>query len=216
MNKFRKIILLIFAVYFFVPLYNKSCSQNFFTVNNYSYKDTSDVEPATSSRGTNPTKILAYSLAAFLYVFNPVFLYENDKINSGLTKEFSVGFGYFGEHRAALEYSFLFRKLKMNHFRLGYKRDILLKDISPSNMLQTSAVFSYGVSYFTDLSHHGVSPEICYGYSIRNHKLLIYPHFKLRYTHIFDEYKSNILDFSFGVILGIANPFNDLRIRRYE
>lgn len=216
MNKIRKIILLIFIVYFFVPFNNKSCSQDLFTLEYYSFKDTNDVEPATTSRGANPTKILAYSLAAFLYVFNPVFLFENDKINSGLTKEISVGFGYFGEHRAAFEYSFLFRQLKMNHFRLGYKRDILLKDISPSNMLQTSAVLSYGVSYFTDLSNHGVSPEISYGYSIRNHKLLIYPHFKLRYTHIFDDYKSNILDFSFGVILGIANPFNDLRIRRYE
>ncbi len=216
MNNFRKILLLIIIVYFIIPLNNKSYTQDLFTLNNYSLKDTNDIEPATTSRGSNPTKILAYSLAAFLYVFNPVFLYENDKINSGLTKEISVGFGYFGEHRAALEYTFLFRKLRMNHFRLGYKRDLLLKDISPSNMLQTSGVFSYGISYFTDLANHGISPEISYGYSIRNHKLLIYPHFKLRYTHIFDEYKSNILDFSFGIVLGIANPFNDLRIRRYD
>jgi hypothetical protein len=214
MNKFCKIILLIFVIQFLIPLNNKSYPQDLFALKNYSLRDTNDVEPAKSSRGANPTKILAYSLAAFLYIFNPAFLYENNKINSGITKEISVGFGYFGEHRAAFEYSFLFREIKMNHFRLGYKYDNLLKDISPSNMLQTSAVFTYGISYFTDLSHHGISPEISYGYSIRNHKLLIYPHLKLRYTHIFDEYKSNILDFSFGIILGIANPFNDLRIRR--
>jgi len=177
-------------------------------------EDTTHVEPASTSKGANPTKILTYSLAAFLYLFNPALLYENDKINSGLTKELSVGFGLFGEHRVSVEYTFLFRKLKMNHFRIGYKYDHLLKNIEPSNMLQTSAVLSFGSSYFTDLSVHGISPEISYGYSIRNHKILIYPHFKLRYTYIFDNLKSNILDFSFGVIIGIANPFIDMKIRR--
>lgn len=38
------------------------------------FKDTNDLEPATSSKGANPTKILTYSLAAFLYIFNPTFL----------------------------------------------------------------------------------------------------------------------------------------------
>lgn len=180
------------------------------------FKDTNDSEPATSSKGANPTKILTYSLAAFLYIFNPAFLYENNKINSGITKEISLGFGYFGEYRIAFEYSFLFRELRMNHFRVGFKYDNLTKDITPSNMLQTSGVFSYGMSYFTDLTHHGISPEMSYGYSIRNHKILIYPHIKLRYTYIFDDYKSNILDFSFGIVVGIANPFKDMKIRRNE
>ena len=215
-NIFLKIVLAIFVIQFLIPLNNISYSQDLFGLKYYTIKDTNDTEPAISSRGVNPTKILTYSLAAFLYVFNPAFLYENDKINSGITKEISVGFGYFGEHRVAFEYSFLFRELRMNHFRLGYKYDNLTKDIKPSNMLQTSGVFSYGLSYFTDLTHHGISPEMSYGYSIRNDKLLIYPHLKLRFTYIFDDYKSNILDFSFGIVVGIANPFIDLKIRRNE
>ncbi|MBN1632553.1 MAG: hypothetical protein JW917_00130 [Ignavibacteria bacterium] len=181
---------------------------------NNNFKDTNDTEQETYERGGNPTKILTYSLAAFLYIFNPTFLYENNKINSGITKEISLGFGYFGEYRIAFEYSFLFRELRMNHFRIGFKYDNLTKNIQPSNILQTSGVFSYGMSYFTDLSNHGLSPEMSYGYSIRNHKILIYPHIKLRYTYLFDEYKSNILDFSFGIVVGIANPFIDLKIRR--
>ena len=72
-------------------------------------------------------------------------------------------------------------------------------------------VNTIGADYFTDLTHSGVSPEISYGYSIRNNKLLFYPSLKIRYTYV--PKGSDIIDFSLGIVLGIANPFIDTKIR---
>lgn len=159
------------------------------------------------------TTFFAVSLATFLYLLNPIILLENDKISGGITKEVSLGFGYFGEHRIGLEYSYLFRDKNNSHLRLSYKYDYLFKDTEPSNLLQASTVISLGAGYFTDFEKSGIFPEISFGYSIRNDELLIYPHAKLRYTFTERKY-SNIIDFSFGVMIGFANPFIDLKIRK--
>jgi hypothetical protein len=129
-------------------------------------------------------------------------------------KEISLGFGYFGEYRIGVGYSIIFRESKRNHLRLSLKYDILLKDIEPSNMLQGTSVLSIGGGYFTDFDGYGFFPELSYGYSIRNDKFLFYPHLKLRYTIMTEKYKSNIADFSFGILIGFANPFIDLKIRK--
>lgn len=160
---------------------------------------------------------VVYGVAGFLYLFNPIVLLENDKIVAGITKEISIGFGDFGENRIAFEYSFLFRQTAKSHYRISVKHDFLLdKDIKPSNLLQAVSVVSIGAGYFTDLSYSGVFPEVSYGFSIRNNKLLLYPHIKLRYTFIFsgDTGKSDILDLSLGFMIGFANPFIDTKIRR--
>lgn len=165
------------------------------------------------SSAENSSLAIGFGLASFIYLFNPVALFQNDKIGGGLTKEFSVGFGYFGEHRISGEYSYIFRSGESSMLRFGYKYDILLKDkLRPSNMLQGTSAVTLGASYFYDFLHHGVSGEMCYGYSIRNDKFLAYPHLKLRYTEVFKG--SNIIDFSFGLMIGIANPFVDLNIRK--
>jgi hypothetical protein len=102
-----------------------------------------------------------------------------------------------------------------HRIRFSYKYDILLKSgIEPSHMLQGTSVFSLGAGYFTDFHGKGLFPEITYGYSIRNHRLLLYPHVKFRHTFMIDKDKPDITDFSFGIILGIANPFIDVNIRR--
>jgi hypothetical protein len=161
----------------------------------------------------NSTLPIGIGVAAFLYMFNPIALFQNDKIGGGLTKEISLGFGKFGEHRLAAEYSYIFREGSSSHLRIGYKYDILLKDkLTPSNLLQGTSVVSLGASYFYDFEYHGVSPEISYGYSIRNDKLLIYPNLKLRYTYIPEG--ANMIDFSMGFMIGFANPFIDLKIRK--
>ncbi|CAN5408875.1 hypothetical protein BH10BAC5_BH10BAC5_08280 [soil metagenome] len=160
---------------------------------------------------------VTYAIGAFLYLFNPIVLLENDKIAAGITKEISVGFGDFGQNRISFEYSFLFRESAKSHYRFSIKHDFLLKEgILPSNMLQTTPVLSVGGGYFTDLNYGGVFPEISYGFSIRNNKLLIFPHIKTRYTFIFgtNSEKSDIIDISLGLMLGIANPFIDNHIRR--
>jgi hypothetical protein len=171
-------------------------------------------QPNTSASPASMTTV-SLGVGAILYLINPIILYEDKKIYMGLTKELSVGFGKFGEHRFAFEYSFVFTGHLSNHFRLSYKYDLLLKNkIEPSHMLQGTGVLSLGGGYFTNLSKQGAFPEVTFGYSLRNHKLLIFPHVKIRHTFMFRKIDSDITDISFGVILGIANPFNEVTIKR--
>ena len=86
--------------------------------------------------------------------------------------------------------------------------------IEPSHNLQGTGVVSLGAGFFTNFDKSGVFPELTFGYSLRNHKLLIYPHIKIRHTFMFHKIDSDITDISFGIILGLANPFNDVNIRR--
>lgn len=166
----------------------------------------------SSSSSFLPVSIIAGSI---FYLINPEIMYESRHLYMGITKEFSIGFGKLGEHRFAAEYSLILGGNIRNHLRFSYKYDILLKkNIQPSHMIQGTSVISLGAGYFTDFGGKGVFPEITYGYSLRNHKLLIYPHIKLRHTFMFDKDKPGNTDFSFGIIFGIANPFIDVNIRR--
>lgn len=172
------------------------------------------------SSGNSPVESSSYSpvavgIAAFLYLVNPILLYEDKKIYAGITKEISVGFGKFGEHRFAFEYSFIFTGNITHHTRLSYKYDLLLgKNIEPSHFLQGMGVISIGAGYFTNFSKQGAFPEMTFGYALRNHKLLIYPHIKVRHTYMFSKNDSGISDISFGLMLGFANPFTDVNIKR--
>jgi hypothetical protein len=164
---------------------------------------------ATSSSG------LYIGALAFLYLLNPIVLYEDKKFYAGITKELSVGFGKLGQHRFAFEYSFIFSGNISNHIRLSYKYDLLLKDkIEPSNNLQGTSALAIGGGYFTNFDKQGIFPELTFGYSLRNHKLLIFPHIKIRHTFMFKKQDTDNTDISFGIILGIANPFIDVKIRR--
>ena len=170
-------------------------------------------KPVDKNENANSTLPISITVASFLYLFNPIVLLENDKIAFGFTKEFSVGFGYFGQNRLAIEYSYIFVNSLKSRIYAGYKHDILLKKgIKPSNMMQGTSALSFGAGYFTNFSNSGFFGESSYGYSIRNDKVLIYPSFKLRYTYLPNG--SDILDASIGIIIGLANPFIDLDIRR--
>lgn len=187
-----------------IPFYSES--ENNFKI---SSKFNSPKEREEVSNSTLPVFI---GLWTFVYLFNPIIQLENDKISGGLTKEFSVGFGDFGQYRVSAEYSFIFRENQNNFLRGALKYDILLGGgIKPSNTLQSTSVVSIGGGYFTNFQNSGYFPEISYGYSIRNDKLLIYPSLKVRYTFVIGG--SDITDFSFGLVLGIANPFTDMKIR---
>ncbi|MCC7159099.1 MAG: hypothetical protein IT281_06150 [Ignavibacteria bacterium] len=168
-------------------------------------------------KGSRNSSVLPVSIGILtaVYLLNPQIEYTNKKIYAGLTKEFSVGWGKLGEHRTAVEYSLIFGGNLRHYLRFSYKYDFLLSPgIQPSHMLQGTSVISFGGGYFTDFNGNGAFPEITYGYSIRNHKFLFYPHIKLRHTFMFRKDKPDITDFSFGVILGIANPFIDVDIQR--
>lgn len=158
-----------------------------------------------------PVSIIAGSI---FYLINPEIMLENKKLYAGITKEFSIGFGMFGEHRFAAEYSLILGGNIRNHLRFSYKYDILLKEnLKPSHNVQGTGVISVGAGYFTDFDGKGIYPEITYGYSLRNHRLLFYPHLKIRHTFMFEKDKPGKTDISFGIIFGIANPFIDVDIR---
>jgi len=166
---------------------------------------------------SNSFTAVSIGIGAFLYVINPIIIYENKSVYAGLTKEISMGFGKFGEHRFAFEYSFIFSGNISNQLRLSYKYDLLFKEnIKPSHMLQGSKALSLGAGYFANFSKTGVFPELTFGYSLRNDKILIFPHIKIRHTFMFKKQDTDITDISFGIILGFANPFNDVKINRND
>ncbi len=168
--------------------------------------------PKEKTGTANSTLPIAIGVASFLYLFNPVVLLENDKVGFGFTKEISLGFGYFGQHRISVEYSYIFINSLKSRLFIGYTEDFLLKKIKPSNTMQGTSVLALGGGYFTNFERSGNYADVSYGYSIRNDKILFFPSLKLRYTYVYKG--SDILDFSAGIVIGIANPFMDLKIRR--
>jgi hypothetical protein len=178
---------------------------------NFSPNENLSFKKTTSS----PLLPISIGIGAILYVINPIVLYENKRIYAGITKEISIGFGKLGEHRIAGEYSLIFAGNISHHIRFSYKYDILLKrGIKPSNMLQGTSVLSVGTGYFTNFDKSGIFPEISYGYALRNDKILFYPHIKIRHTFMFKKVDADITDISFGLMIGFANPFIDVKIRR--
>lgn len=181
------------------------------------FKETLKLQNNKNEAYRKNSTVLPISLGVLstVYLLNPIFELSDRKLYLGLTKEISIGWGKLGEHRTSAEYTMIFSGNIRHYLRFSYKYDFLLKtSIQPSHMLQGTSVLSAGAGYFTDFNSRGFFPEITYGYSIRNHKLLFYPHIKLRHTFIIEKEKTDITDFSFGIILGIANPFIDLDIRR--
>ena len=206
-KKYKKFIFIIFIIIF---LWSNTYSQQI-------YEPFNRISHYKHFKQSSGSSFLPVSIAAagIFYLINPILLYENKKLFAGITKEFSIGFGDFGEHRLAGEYSLILGGNVKHYIRFSYKYDLLLKDnIKPSHMFQGTSVLSLGAGYFTDFNGKGIFPEVTYGYSIRNHKLLFYPHVKIRYTYMFGKDKIDKADISFGIIFGIANPFIDVNIRR--
>ena len=206
----KKYIKVIFIIFIVISLWGNTYSQQ-------PYEQIKRINYLEHFKQSSSSSFLPVSIAVatVFYLINPILLYESKKLFGGITKEFSIGFGDFGEHRMAAEYSLILGGNIKHYLRFSYKYDMLLKDnIKPSHMLQGTGVLSLGAGYFTDFNGNGIFPEVTYGYSIRNHKLLFYPHVKLRYTYVFGKDKINKADISFGIIFGIANPFIDVNIRR--
>jgi hypothetical protein len=182
----------------------------------HSFTLKSKKSPLEKTRKSASVLPISIGVLTAVYLLNPIAEYTDKKFYLGITKELSVGWGKLGEYRMAFEYSMIFAGNIKHYVRLSGKYDILLADgIQPSHMLQGTGVVSAGGGYFTDFQGlGGIFPELTYGYSIRNHKLLFYPHVKIRHTFMFNKDRSDITDISFGIILGIANPFIDVDIKR--
>ncbi len=150
----------------------------------------------------------SFVLGFMAYLINPVLSIEDGKAIWGWTKEVSLGFGSLGQYRTSVEYTYSDREHLKNILRAGLKYDILLKNnINPADDPVSTTVFTIGGGYYTDFEHNGYYPELSYGYSMRNDKFLMYPSIKIRYTFIKES--PDILDFSFGLVIGFANPFTD-------
>ncbi|GEM_PF-1224895 len=206
----------VFLLFIAFNAYSQVNLQQNFSLTNLKLKSKTTERKLPGLAGkTSSVLPISIGVLTAIYLLNPLVEYTDRKVYAGLTKEVSVGFGKLGQHRTAAEYSMVFGGNIRHYLRLSYKYDILLATgIQPSHMLQGTSVISVGAGYFTDFKGRGIFPEITYGYSIRNHKLLFYPHVKIRYTYMLTKDKPSITDLSFGVILGIANPFIDVNIRR--
>ncbi|MBK8552485.1 MAG: hypothetical protein IPL53_15995 [Ignavibacteria bacterium] len=149
----------------------------------------------------------AWLMFIFLYAINPILSAEiNGKLKWGWTKEVSLGFGKLGQLRTSVEYSWVDFEKNQNIFRAALKYDILLKSkINYAKSPVESSVITIGGGYFTDFDRYGYFPELSYGYSFRDDKNLLYPSLKLRYA--FMNEGPDIMDFSFGLVVGFANPF---------
>lgn len=214
--KIKKTLLIILII-FISSAFSVSYSQTSNTLRHYNNEKSlrlKNIKTETYRKGATVLPISIGVLAA-VYIINPVLELSERKLYLGLTKEFSIGWGKLGEHRTSAEYTIIFSGNVRHKLRFSYKYDFLLKPgIQPSHMFQGTSVISAGAGYYTDFQSFGFFPELTYGYSIRNHKLLFFPHIKIRHTFMKDKEKPDITDLSFGIILGIANPFIDLDIRR--
>lgn len=167
-------------------------------------KEIKEISASSGSVSDDPDG--SYVLGFMAYLINPVLSIEDGKATWGWTKEVSLGFGRLGEYRTSVEYTYSDREHLKNIIRAGLKHDILLKTrINPADDPVSTTVFTIGGGYYTDFEHSGYFPELSYGYSMRNNKFLMYPSVKLRYTFVKEA--PDILDFSFGLVIGFSNPF---------
>lgn len=167
-------------------------------------KERTEISSTAASVSDDPDG--GFVLGFMAYLINPVLSIEDGKAAWGWTKEVSLGFGRLGEYRTSVEYTYSDREHLKNIIRAGLKYDIFLKKkINPDDDPVSTSVFTIGGGYYTDFEHNGYFPELSYGYSMRNDKFLMYPSVKLRYTFVNEA--PDILDISFGLVIGFSNPF---------
>lgn len=145
-----------------------------------------------------------YVVAGLLVVMvvNPIIELEDSKVNAGLTRELTLGFGKQGEYRASVEYSLIFKGHNRHQLRVSGKYDIL-GPISRGEFITLRSAVTLGAGYFRDAGGEGIFPEITAGLKIGESEYIIYPYAKLRHTFMLTKDKPGITDFSMGAVLGI-------------
>jgi cation transport ATPase len=134
----------------------------------------------------------------FLWLVNPIIVYEDKHVDIGLTKEVSVYIYSFV--RMAGEYSRIFRAHNKNHLRASLNLDmpVAVGDFA-------AFVYSLGGGYFTDTKHSGYFPQASFSLLLFSNHVGTNVYVKTRYTFITQKEKSNIFDFSIGA--GLAFYF---------
>jgi hypothetical protein len=143
----------------------------------------------------------------FIFTINPMLVYENKKVNFGLTKEFSLAFPFFrvddfrAIFRPGVEYSYIFRDERNHHLRSFLGLDI------PIQSGEFSAVtFNFGGGYFTDFKKNGIFPQASLNMLVPvTENLAVNPYIKLRHTFMLKKDQTDNTDISIGVgIIGFS------------
>lgn len=159
---------------------------------------------------TNVPDVLGTAAFITSLLVNPDIIYENKKMNFGLTKEFSVLLPYLVNKnlkalcRPGIEYTYVFRDERNHHLRGFLNFDIPIE--AADYVVLTLGV---GGGYFSDFKKSGAFPQTSVNLVIPAlDKIALVPYLKLRHTFMFDRTQSDITDFSIG--MGITfMPFFD-------
>lgn len=169
----------------------------------YKINDSSAPAPLKNEGLNTTTSVMLLS-----WPLNPMLVYENKKIDFGLTKEVSVVFPFirtpgFGTiARLGLEYSYVFRSDRNNHLRSFFNVDI---PVDAGDFVAFTTSMGGGV--FTDTKKSGIFPQASFNMFVPfGEGLGINPYIKLRHTFMLDKTQSDITDFSLGIGLLIL-PF---------
>lgn len=169
----------------------------------YKLSDSSVPSPLNNGSMNTTTSVVLLS-----WPLNPMLVYENKKIDFGLTKEISAvfpfirtpGFGTIG--RLGLEYSYIFRSGGNNHIRSFFNVDI---PVDAGDFVAFTT--SIGGGFFTDTKKNGIFPQASFNMFVPfGEGLGINPYIKFRHTFMLDKTQSDVTDFSFGIGLLIL-PF---------
>jgi hypothetical protein len=141
--------------------------------------------------------------ATFLFalLINPMLVYENEKVNFGLTKEVSLALPYFVDNgfgsigRLGLEYSYIFRSERNHHFRSFFDLGFPLESSE-----YVAVTVNVGGGYFTDFKKNGIFPQVSFNMIIPvNDNLAVNPYVKLRHTFMLDKTQPDVTDISIGI-----------------
>jgi hypothetical protein len=148
-------------------------------------------------------------LMVFICVINPELIYENEKINFGLTKEVSLGFPFLRVNnfnsigRLGFEYSYIFKSERNHHLRSFLDMGIILES---SEFIAIS--LNAGGGYFTDFRKNGIFPQVSLNMVIpTGENVALNPYVKLRHTFMLDKTQSDNTDISAGVGFMIFSGF---------
>jgi hypothetical protein len=190
------------TVILFLLFINSSFSQGLLQKNtdNALHRDYTKLS-LSKDKATNVPDL--FGTAAFItsLVINPDVIYENKKVNFGLTKEVSVLMPFLNTKglralcRPGIEYTYIFREGRNHHLRgfLNFEIPVETSDF-------VIVTWGIGGGYFTDFKKSGAFPQTSLDLIIPVMEgFALIPYLKLRHTFMSDRAQSDITDLSIGM-----------------
>lgn len=157
-------------------------------------KSTTTFEKKLKLHSKENTEVSSGFLKALVYLFpfNPIFQFQDNKFYVGITKEISLIAYPYG--RIAVEYSLIFRETRLNQVRASYNYDFGMESGDFFALL-----FSIGGGYFTDFYDVGYFPQAAVSLLLPfGDKITTVPYFKIRETFM-TKGSPDIFDISLGL-----------------